>query len=158
MILILIILLPLSALIIATSYLAFYFNDRNGWYMWKSWMAAISLVITLCALGWIIAGDSIKDRLSHPGSIEVKYRDGKVPVGGDRFEELGLIIDSTVNNAWYDSGEMYLIIRLNKTNYHYCEVPKGVWLGLKSTRNPYEYYIDTLRENYDCRINHLPAY
>ena len=155
----LIILLPLAAVLIATAYLAIYISDKKDWTMWKSLFAAIAVMVGIGFVGWTLLGDSIKSGWSSDsGSIEVKYRNDRVPVGNDSFETLGFTSDSTVKNAWYDASEEYLVIRLNSTNYHYCEVPRSVWDGLKDTGSPYTHYQDALRGNYDCRTHHLPTY
>lgn len=123
----------------------------------KATLIVVAIVIVAVG-GYMYFVHSIDSNRYEAGSIKVKYRNDKVPVGGDSFESLGATSDSTVKNAWYDSHEEYLVVRLGSTNYHYCEVPEDVWDGLKGADAKYTYYQDYLRSNYDCRTYRLPAY
>lgn len=91
-----------------------------------------------------------------PTEVDVKYREDKVQVSGDNFEHFrarGLL-----SNAWYDKTEKYLIVQLDGTNYHYCEVPNEKWNILKTSENPYLSYQKMLKGNFDCRTRYVPAY
>lgn len=88
--------------------LANFFADDYGWEAWSSWLAAAGIALGLGDIGWVLVNYGI-DRQPEAGSIEVKYRSDRVPVGSDRFDALGLQGDSTVKNAWYDSSEKYLV-------------------------------------------------
>lgn len=94
-----------------------------------------------------------------PGSgyVTVKYRDDKVDVSASNFEPLKES-DSTVKGAWYDAGNEYMVIKLGNTYYHYCGMPSSAWDDLKSASTPYDYYENSIRGNFDCRINPVPSY
>ncbi len=91
------------------------------------------------------------------GYVSVKYRSDRVNISANNFEPLNKS-DSTVKAAWYDSGNEYMVIKLGSTYYHYCGMPGSAWDGLKTTSLPYEYYQDSIKGNFDCRINPVPSY
>jgi hypothetical protein len=60
-----------------------------------------------------------------------------------------------------------MIIKLNKTYYHYCGLDETTYNDFKSS--PYEYgeadwsnlgsfYYTNIKGNFDCRIYHIPEY
>ena len=95
--------------------------------------------------------------LTPSGLVAVKYRPTKVDVSAANFQPLNRS-DSTVKNAWYDTVNQYMIIKLSDTYYHYCGVPVDIWAGLKVSSSPYSYYRETLRGNFDCRLQPAPTY
>jgi len=94
---------------------------------------------------------------SSSGYVKIKYRDDKVNISASNFEPLDKS-DSTVKGAWYDNGNEYMVIKLSGTYYHYCGMPSSTWSGFKSTSSPYEYYQDSIKGNFDCRVNPVPRY
>lgn len=95
-----------------------------------------------------------------PKNVTVKYRDSKVNIHGDNFTPLKSPKDSGggVDGAWYDEREKYMIIKLDKTYYHYCGMPQSTWNGLGNSQAPYLYYQLNIKGNYDCRTNPAPNY
>lgn len=91
------------------------------------------------------------------GYVSVKYRDDKVNISANNFEPLDKS-DSTVKGAWYDSSNEYMIIKLGSTYYHYCGMPSSAWSGLEASSAPYDYYQDSVKGNFDCRVNPVPTY
>lgn len=91
------------------------------------------------------------------GNVTVKYRDDKVNISASNFEPLNKS-DSTVKGAWYDDSNEYMVIKLGSTYYHYCGMPSSAWSGLKAASSPYEYYQDSVKGNFDCRVNPVPTY
>ncbi len=90
-------------------------------------------------------------------NVSVKYRDDKVDISASNFEPLDKS-DSTVKGAWYDSSNEYMVIKLSGTYYHYCGMPSNMWSGLKDSSSPYEYYQDSVKGSFDCRLNPVPTY
>lgn len=90
--------------------------------------------------------------------INVKYRDSKVNIADSRWEYLNTSESSFVNGAWYDGEENYMIIKLNSTYYHYCDIPRSIWNDFKVAESFGSYYNYSIKGNYDCRINHVPNY
>jgi len=91
------------------------------------------------------------------GYVTIKYRNDKVNISASNFEPLDKS-DSTVKGAWYDSGNEYMVIKLNGTYYHYCGMPSSAWSGLKAASSLYSYYQDDIKGNFDCRENPVPRY
>lgn len=88
--------------------------------------------------------------------VNVKYRDDMVDIGNPRFEALDTSKSSFINGAWYDSGNEYMIIKLDSTYYHYCELPETVWNTFKKADSFGSYYNSSIKNKYDCREGHIP--
>lgn len=89
----------------------------------------------------------------------VKYR--RTPVEVSAFEFLNTSDSSLVRGAWYDRNNLYLILKLNETNYQYCNVSYEVWDGLKDYDKHQSYgrfYLTKIKGNYDCRMFGEPEY
>mgnify|MGYP001817255708 CR=1 FL=1 len=89
--------------------------------------------------------------------IDVKYRDTDVNVAAPYFVALGRS-DATVWDAWYDSGNRYMVIVLGGTAYHYCSMPSSEWSNLQAAPDLYGQYEAAIRGNFDCRIFPEPTY
>ncbi|MFV2040343.1 MAG: peptidoglycan-binding protein, partial [Acidimicrobiales bacterium] len=99
-------------------------------------------------------------RTPEPGPafwIDVKYRDDAVNVAAPYFAPLGRS-DATVEAAWYDSGNEYMVIVLGGTAYQYCSIPSSQWSGLRRANDLDGLYEASIRGNYDCRIFPVPSY
>ena len=83
--------------------------------------------------------------------ISVKYRTkGTVPICANTFSGLPSP-NGDVRGAYFDSGNNYMIVNLNGTNYHYCRFPNNVWREWSNQSNKYTYYDRNIRGGYDCR-------
>lgn len=99
-------------------------------------------------------------------NVTVEYRDGKVDLANERFDSL--IPPSkgeTFNGAWYDEEQDYMIIRLGNKYYHYCGMPTDAWRNFNTsevegygTKLYYMYYEQSIKGNFDCRVNKAPNY
>lgn len=88
-------------------------------------------------------------------NVYVKYK-GVVPL--DTFNCAYINRSSLVNRLCYDQDENYLIVLLNSTYYHYCEIPAAVvtnWLNADSMGR---FYLQRIKGNYDCRLSLPPNY
>lgn len=94
---------------------------------------------------------------SNSDYVKIKYRDSKVNISTSNFESLGKS-DSTVKDAWYDSSNKYMVIKLDVTYYQYCGMSNSEWGGLKNASSLYEFYQDNIKGNFDCRFNYVPQY
>lgn len=93
----------------------------------------------------------------NPGYVKVKYREDKVDISSDYFQPLDKS-DATVGGAWYDFSNLYMVIKLNDTYYHYCSLPIDTWSSFRSSPSLYGYYQEEIKGNYDCRLNPVPSY
>lgn len=116
-----------------------------------------SIIVTTVVIGLFLFGLYAIFFMGKPGYVDIKYRDDPVDVSSSSFEALENT-DKTVKGAWYDSEEGYLVINLSGTYYHYCEMPSGEWNEFKLASEPYTYYENNLRGEYDCRVNRVPEY
>ncbi len=110
-------------------------------------------------LAIIIGGAILYWLFSSPGSgyVKVKYRDDKVDVTSSNFTALNRS-DATVKDAWYDSNNEYMIIKLSSTYYHYCGMPSDAWRDFSSASSLYSAYQNDIKGNFDCRVNPVPSY
>lgn len=125
-------------------------TDRREDYSWV--YIGIGMFIVGAILYALFASST-----SSSGYIKIKYRDDKVNISTSNFEALNRS-DSTVQGAWYDSGNEYMIIKLGSTYYHYCGMPSNAWYDIKSASELDEHYQNDIRGNYDCRVNKVPIY
>ena len=92
-------------------------------------------------------------------TVDVKYRG---PVDLKQF----VCTDtksSFVNRVCYDKKETYMLILLNRTWYHYCEIPERVVQTLLSADSKGRYYNANIKGTgndgpYDCRTHRVPNY
>lgn len=87
--------------------------------------------------------------------VFVKYR-GLVNL--EHFSCPNLKASSLVQALCYDDNEQYLLVSLNGTFYHYCEVPNSVYEAWLHATSLGKFYNFEIKGHYDCRINYLPSY
>ncbi len=90
--------------------------------------------------------------------VEIKYREDKVDISHSRWEYLDTSKSSWIRGAWYDKGNQYMIINLNGTRYHFCELPSSTWNRYKKAESFGSDYNEYIKGNYDCRIYYTPEY
>lgn len=95
-----------------------------------------------------------KRQRSH--NLTVKYRVS--PVDVSNFDYLNTSRSSFVGGAWYDTDNKYMIINLNGTNYHYCDLPSSVWRQFSRADSFGRHYNSSIKGNYDCRYGRVPEY
>ena len=88
--------------------------------------------------------------------ITIKYRDTRVDVSG--FQTIDTSSSSFIRNAYYDAENNYLILNLDWTYYHWCDVPKYVRDDFKSSESLWKYYNKYIKWEYDCRNWFVPSY
>ena len=64
----------------------------------------------------------------------------------------------SANDDGYDRKELYMIIRLNDTYYHYCEIDSRTVQNLMAAPSMGRYYNSAIKENFDCRVKRMPPY
>ena len=88
-------------------------------------------------------------------SVFVKYR-GQVDLKPFACESVAR--SSLVKRLCYDSKEQYVIVSLNGTYYHYCEVPSSLVAAWHRADSMGRFYNQNVKGNFDCRINRVPSY
>ena len=95
--------------------------------------------------------------VSNAQAIYVKYR-GSVDVSNGHFQQLNLKGSSLVKDMYYDQSNLYLLVSLKGTYYHYCSIPQNVVSDWKNSSSLGRYYNYNIKGNYDCRVNPVPQY
>jgi len=91
-------------------------------------------------------------------TVEVKYR-GSVEL--TPFECEAVTRSKVVKRVCYDAANQYMIIRLKRTYYHYCEIDAGTVTALKSAPSMGRYYRANIKGwgsdgPFDCRTHRVP--
>jgi hypothetical protein len=86
-------------------------------------------------------------------SVFVKYR-GEVDLA--RFECTEVTRSSFIRRVCYDVRNDYMLISLNGTFYHYCEIDAGTVSALLSAPSMGRFYNASIKGNFDCRVNRVP--
>jgi hypothetical protein len=88
--------------------------------------------------------------------VTVKYRDGAcVPL--EKFE-CKKTVSSFVNEVCYDEKNRYMLILLNTTWYHYCQIPQDVVTVLEGAESVGRFYNTDVKRKYGCRGLPVPIY
>lgn len=124
----------------------------------KNHIKIISLIAVPFLLLGIFLGQGLYNWLTGANYVDIKYRDNNVNVADSRFEHLDTSNSSFIRDAWYDSSNQYMVIDLNGTKYHYCEMPEQAWSSFKRAQSFGSHYNNKIKGNYDCRINRVPDY
>jgi hypothetical protein len=93
-----------------------------------------------------------------PVWLTVKYRSDLVDVADPRFAYLDGGSSSLVDAAFYDASNVYMIISLNGTAYHYCGMPDGVWGEFTAAESLGSFYKEQIKGRFDCRSGVVPEY
>jgi KTSC domain len=93
-------------------------------------------------------------------TVFVKYR-GNVSL--DRFTCMNIDRSSLVNRICYDAKELYMIILLKNTYYHYCEIGQGTIDELLAAQSMGKYFQSHIKGDgadgpFDCRTHRIPSY
>jgi len=93
--------------------------------------------------------------LASAETVNVKYR-GAVDLKPFACETVTR--SSLVRRVCYDRRETYMIINLQGTYYHYCEIDAGKVSALLSASSMGRFYHSNIKGNFDCRTRKVPAY
>jgi len=103
------------------------------------------LIIICLLLGGSLA---IWPVLTNAETVFVKHR-GQVNLSP--FECNWIQRSSFIERLCYDSREEYVIVKLNGTYYHYCEVPSRIVEAWYRADSMGRYYNQYIKKRYDCR-------
>ena len=93
--------------------------------------------------------------VSFSETVYVKYRG---PVDLTPFKCSWIFRSSFINRLCYDPKEQYVIVKLQKTYYHYCEVPPGVVDAWTNADSMGRFYNSFVKGRFDCRTHYIPPY
>jgi len=88
-------------------------------------------------------------------TVNVKYR-GTVDLAPFQCEWTK--DGSRVTRLCYDARERYVIVNLQGTYYHYCEVPAGTVAQWRKSDSLGRFFDTRVKGNFDCRVNRVPSY
>jgi hypothetical protein len=92
---------------------------------------------------------------AHAETVNVKYR-GAVDLAPFQCESVSR--SSLVSRVCYDRKEQYMVIGLQGTYYHYCEIDAGTVAALRGAASMGRFYNSSIKGNFDCRTHRVPAY
>jgi hypothetical protein len=85
-----------------------------------------------------------------PVWVRVAYRSDPVDISYPERFELIVPDSALINGAAYDRATSYLLISLNGAWYHYCYVPKSIWVSFASADSKGQFYNAQIKDRYDC--------
>jgi KTSC domain len=88
-------------------------------------------------------------------SVYVKYR-GEVDL--KFFNCTDIARSSFIRRVCYDRPNEYMLISLNGTFYHYCEIDGGTVSALMTAESMGRYYNASIKGRFDCRTYRVPEY
>lgn len=88
-------------------------------------------------------------------TVNVKYR-GVVDLAPFQCESINR--SSLVTRVCYDRKEQYMVIGLQGTYYHYCEIDPGTVAALRGAESMGRYFNANIKGRFDCRTRRVPAY
>ena len=89
-------------------------------------------------------------------SVVVKYR-GTVDLAPFKCDEVGR--SSFIRRVCYDAANEYMIILLQNTYYHYCEIDPTTVKALMKAPSMGQFYNARIKgASFDCRTHKVPQY
>jgi hypothetical protein len=93
--------------------------------------------------------------LAYAESVNVKYR-GIVDLAPFTCETITR--SSFIERVCYDQQNTYMLIELNGTWYHYCEIDTDTVSSLLAAESMGRYYNASIKGRFDCRTHRVPDY
>ncbi len=92
--------------------------------------------------------------------VNVKYQG---PVDLTPFDCEFVSRSSLIKRVCYDAANQYMIIKLRRTYYHYCEIDVGTVAALRAAESMGRYYSANIKGSgqdgpFDCRTHRVPNY
>lgn len=88
-------------------------------------------------------------------TVNVKYRG---PVDLAPFKCLPIDRSSFIRRVCYDQKNSYMIVKLNDTYYHYCDINVATVNEFEAASSMGRFYNASIKGRFDCRTGHVPAY
>jgi KTSC domain len=86
-------------------------------------------------------------------TVEVKYR-GVILL--DRFTCSSIERSSFIRRVCYDRPDAYMIVRLNDTYYHYCDIDNATVDAFLNAESMGRFFNSSIKGHFDCRTGHIP--
>ena len=104
-----------------------------------------SLWLALAALTWPVRAET----------VNVKYR---AEVNLAPFDCTDVTRSSFVRRICYDRRNTYMLINLNGTYYHHCEIDGETVAALLHADSVGRFYNANVKGHFDCRTHRVPNY
>jgi hypothetical protein len=114
-------------------------------------------VIKMTRVLWIVAVliGALMPQIAVGETVMVKYRG---PVDLAPFQCEWITRSSFIQRLCYDPKESYVVVNLNGTYYHYCEVPPHVISEWRAAESMGRYFNAAVKDRFDCRLLRMPTY
>jgi len=106
----------------------------------------------------VFAALAMMSQIASAETVQVKYLG---PVSLDAFTCTDVHENSDVARICYDKKERYMVIKLNKTYYQYCEIDAATVAALQGARSKRDFFQANIRGSgsdgpFDCRTHPIP--
>ena len=64
---------------------------------------------------------------------------------------------SFIRRVCYDSADGYMIVKLNETYYHYCDIDNATVDAFEAADLMGRFFDTSIKGHFDCRTGHVPA-
>jgi hypothetical protein len=86
-------------------------------------------------------------------TVDVKYRG---PVDIAAFKCTSIDRSSFIRRVCYDAANSYMVVKLNETYYHYCDIDSTTVDAFNTAASMGRFFNDAIRGHFDCRNGHVP--
>jgi hypothetical protein len=115
----------------------------------------VSKQATLLVAGLLGGGLVVAALAQRSEIVKVKYR-GAVNLKYFNCDDTPR--SSFIRRVCYDHSNEYMVISLNGTYYHYCEIDSGTVSSLLDAESMGRYFNQNIKGRFDCRKHRVPAY
>jgi hypothetical protein len=88
-------------------------------------------------------------------TVDVKYR-GAVDLAP--FKCVLVDRSSFIRRVCYDAGNSYMIVKLNETYYHYCDIDNRTVDDFEAADSMGRFFNASIKGHFDCQTGHVPSY
>lgn len=88
-------------------------------------------------------------------TVDIKYR-GVIPL--DRFTCSSIERSSFIRRVCYDGADAYMVVRLNDTYYHYCDIDEATVDTFLNAESMGQFFNSSIKGHFDCRTGHVPNF
>jgi KTSC domain len=88
-------------------------------------------------------------------TVDVKYRG---PVDLTPFKCESIDRSSFIRRVCYDAANSYMIVLLNETYYHYCDIDRTTLDAFNAAESMGRFFNASIKGRFDCRTGHVPSY
>jgi hypothetical protein len=107
----------------------------------------VRLAVAICLLVTLAAAVAAE-------TVDVKYRG---PVTLDHFNCSVIERSNFIRRVCYDRADAYMIVQLNDTYYHYCDIDKPTVDAFLGAESMGRYFNASIKGHFDCRTGHVPS-